>query len=329
MVDYSNTQEQDYPYNTDYEDAETGDLKVLTPGERAFARRDYTTGIELRDSDKCFSSTIPLLLPPLTVEEASMTLRGMKPSALHDKLVQRSGYNHPAASKAYHKYYLQQLIDGGHDFGTAYAWHCIRPVGAKRLEMYDDTLLSTINPNGLLDEYTHLNYPKPVIVERRGFAAMENPLWAAPRRVWHLHSNRVVPWDWCLGGNRCLPLEAHGAESMPGGWAISHSWTADMEAVSSPINRFEWPVPVPRGVSLDSVRQELLQRNAKYCWVDVLCLRQQSDNPERESLRLKEWKVDVPTTGNVYRRVENILTYYNSLGRPFNPSPDRVMTTTG
>ena len=45
-----------------------------------------------------------------------------------------------------------------------------------------------------------------------------------------------------------------------------------------------------------------------------LCLRQKSEVDHLEKLRVEEWKLDVPTIGNVYRAAANIVRYFNGLG---------------
>jgi hypothetical protein len=86
-------------------------------------------------------------------------------------------------------------------------------------------------------------------------------------------------------------------------------------AVDTPINGHQWPVAIPIDTTLDRVRIELLNLGAEYVWLDVLCLRQEGEK-ENEKLRLEEWRLDVPTIGNVYR--DNIIVhYYSGLGRPF------------
>ena len=61
-------------------------------------------------------------------------------------------------------------------------------------------------------------------------------------------------------------------------WAVTHSWTDDMKPLNrTPINQYQWPVPVPGGVDLEcDVRTELLSFGAEYVWLDDLCLRQHS-----------------------------------------------------
>ncbi|PBK79352.1 hypothetical protein ARMGADRAFT_157454 [Armillaria gallica] len=119
-----------------------------------------------------------------------------------------------------------------------------------------------------------------------------------PRRGWDLYSNRVVP-IWTFGG------------AVPRG--ISHAWVAEDERIDvwTPINGFEWPVPIPKGANLDLIRIEMLNKGLEYVWLDVLCLRQEGGL--REDLRAEEWKLDVPTIGSVYHHFKTHC-YLNGLG---------------
>ncbi|PBK58652.1 hypothetical protein ARMSODRAFT_967555 [Armillaria solidipes] len=123
-----------------------------------------------------------------------------------------------------------------------------------------------------------------------------------PRRVWDLYSNRVVPW-WAARG-------------WP--YAISHAWVEEKDRMDmwTPINGYEWPVPIPKDSNLDLIRIEMLNAGAEYAWLDVLCLRQ--EDGRREDLRAEEWKLDVPTIGFVYKGFEPIVYYFNGLGRPLH-----------
>jgi len=150
-----------------------------------------------------------------------------------------------------------------------------------------------------------------------------HPELIPPRRLWDLRSNRIVPYDW-----QCHFVQS---PSEPGSTkhtqfaAISHSWTNDMSPVSTSINKGQWGVPLPRGVTIEKLRQELLQLRKteaysvpiEYCWLDVLCLRQASDDPQLEEIKLKEWKTDIPTIGNAYRQADLVARYMNGLGIPF------------
>ncbi len=126
-----------------------------------------------------------------------------------------------------------------------------------------------------------------------------------PRRVWDLCANRVVPF-WVAGKKP---------------WGISHAWVdeKDRTNVMTPINGYEWPVPMPKDANLDLIRIEMLNLGAEYAWLDVLCLRQEGG--KNEHLRLEEWKLDVPTIGSVYFSV-NVVCYFNGLGRPLNLTTD-------
>ncbi|KAK0449805.1 uncharacterized protein EV420DRAFT_765756 [Desarmillaria tabescens] len=130
-----------------------------------------------------------------------------------------------------------------------------------------------------------------------------------PRRVWDLYSNRVVPW-WCIG----LSLDS---DRKSGPWLlpISHAWMEEKDRfdAQTPINGYEWPVPIPKDANLNLIRIEMLNLGAQYAWLDVLCLRQEGG--PREDMRLKEWKLDVPTIGAVYHD-GHVVCYLSGLGRP-------------
>lgn len=139
-----------------------------------------------------------------------------------------------------------------------------------------------------------------------------------PRRVWDLYSDRVLPFY-------ALPTPTrYKSNFIPNYvWAVSHSWAQDSDRseVWTPTNGQQWPVPIPCDTTLDHVRIELLNLGAEYVWLDVLCLRQRGRD-EDEAIRREEWKLDVPTIGNIYRgnwgarRV--CITYFNGLGRPLD-----------
>ncbi|KAK0480980.1 hypothetical protein EDD18DRAFT_1295073 [Armillaria luteobubalina] len=101
------------------------------------------------------------------------------------------------------------------------------------------------------------------------------------------------------------------------GWprAISHAWVdeKDRTAVWTPINGYEWPVPIPKDTDLNLIRIEMLNLGLEYAWLDVLCLRQVGGG--REDLRTEEWKLDVPTIGRVYGDLSAVC-YLTGLGRP-------------
>ncbi|KAK0234040.1 hypothetical protein IW262DRAFT_129036 [Armillaria fumosa] len=138
-----------------------------------------------------------------------------------------------------------------------------------------------------------------------------------PRRVWDLYSNRVVPW-WFMPKDPLDPDEddhlQYGEDRDPPE-PISHAWVdeKDRTAVWTPINVYEWPVPIPKDVDLNLIRIEMLNLGHEYAWLDVLCLRQVGG--PREDLRTEEWKLDVPTIGRVYQ-YDRVVCYMSGLGRP-------------
>jgi len=147
---------------------------------------------------------------------------------------------------------------------------------------------------------------------------VKNP-FIRPRRYWDLYSNRVLPiWAVIPVQTTRERLFGPGLEITP----VSHSWM-DTELrynIDTPINGYQWPVPIPIDTTLERVRIELLNLGAQYVWLDVLCLRQQG-SPENEALRLYEWELDVPTIGSIYSPLEfttTIVYYYSGLGRPFH-----------
>ena len=138
-----------------------------------------------------------------------------------------------------------------------------------------------------------------------------SPYSVMPRRLWDLKSNRVVNF-------RMLHATQSTTETTPTFWAVTHSWTSDMSPVWTAINQHQWPVPLPKDISLEYLRSELLALGAEYVWIDVLCLRQRSKVDYLEQLRQEEWKIDVPTIGNIYRAATNIIRYFNGLGVSFS-----------
>ncbi|GJE97557.1 hypothetical protein PsYK624_137780 [Phanerochaete sordida] len=136
------------------------------------------------------------------------------------------------------------------------------------------------------------------------------------RRIWDLYSNRVLPFH-------AIPPSAHPMMTRER-VTVSHSWVAGdaLTQVSTPINGHEWPVPMPRATTLEHVRVELLNLGAEYAWLDILCLRQRGRD-EDEDTRKGEWKIDVPTIGNIYGG-ELCLAYFNGLGLPLDPSPSTI-----
>ncbi|KAJ3547024.1 hypothetical protein NM688_g5445 [Phlebia brevispora] len=197
--------------------------------------------------------------------------------------------------------HLQQCLSQGYDFGTAF--------GRLRQFWFDDfrdlhKRLTALEQADRTERDEALDAEKGIIQNSS----------VSPRRVWDLYSNRVLP----IWVTRLI-------EELYELWAVSHSWVAEEQrhSVDTPINGHEWHVPLPKDADLDRVRVELLNLGAEYVWLDVLCLRQEDKSkPEREDVRIEEWKLDVPTIGNVYPSdsFTRVVTYFEGLGRPFHGS---------
>ncbi len=175
---------------------------------------------------------------------------------------------------------LQRLLDSfisrGLDFGSIYAR--IRTSWPKGVDDRDKSNVSLeetlVNRISSIEAYGG-------ICELLREGSIEGPTMNAPsgifpRRLWDLHANRVIPSHYSFKHNEVIDQL----------WAISHVWTSEMDGLEgrldSPVNDHEWPVPIPRGLTLEAVRTELLNMTAEYVWLDVLCLRQKSLDPAKE-----------------------------------------------
>ncbi len=193
-----------------------------------------------------------------------------------------TSYTIPAVSSILHSCIAQGL-----DFGIIYAY--LRPY------WYD---IHTIEHNLRTREKEDTEMRQTVLSYDR-ITRRDVP----PRRVWDLYANRVVPF-WVAGRTP---------------WGISHAWVdeKDRANVMTPINGYDWPVPMPKDADLDLIRIEILNLRAEeYAWLDVLCLRQEGGMGEH--LRKDEWKLDVPTIGSVYALTPHVVCYFNGLGRPLD-----------
>ncbi|KAK0466470.1 hypothetical protein IW261DRAFT_1683933 [Armillaria novae-zelandiae] len=178
----------------------------------------------------------------------------------------------------------------GADFGTAYSYlhHYWNPIVSMQSNLHaekegDREMRQTVLINGRI---TMRHVP--------------------PWRVLDLYANRVIPyWVTCRDP-----------------WGISHVWVDEKDRIDmmTPINRYEWPVPIPKDANLDLIRIEMLNLGAKYTWLDVLCL--QRKGGKGEDLRLEEWKLDMPTIGSVFKKARKVVCYFNGLGRPLHLTTD-------
>ncbi len=186
---------------------------------------------------------------------------------------------------------LKSYVAQNYDFGTVYAY--LRP-------FWNDNDIATIEHKLRTREEEDMKMRRDMLNHDR-ITTRRVP----PRRVWDLYANRVVSY-WV-------------ADRHP--WGISHAWVEEKDRmdVMTPINGYEWPVPMPKDADLDLIRIEMLNHGAKYAWLDILCLRQEGG--KNEHLRVDEWKLDVPTIGWVYWGTD-VVCYFNGLGRPLNLTPD-------
>ena len=250
----------------------------------------------------------------ITPEEAEIPCRVLKEDVLSRSLAALVGLGEETI-KAKHQWIhndVRYFIARNFDFGLAYAasrvaWkhfndHSMdsnaisiqRSLWHKYVQMLDEARSKAI-------EIDHSNSGQELII---------SPYSIMPRRLWDLKSNRVVDF-------RML----HAAQSTtPAFWAVSHSWTSNMTFLQTAINQYQWPVPFPNNITLEYLRSELQNFGAEYIWIDVVCLRQQSEVDFLEQLKRKEWKLDVPTIGNIYRAATNIVRYFNGLGVGFSKS---------
>ncbi len=142
---------------------------------------------------------------------------------------------------------LKSYIAQNYDFGTVYAY--LRPY-------WNDYYVATIEHKLHTREENDKEMRREVIDHDRITMGEVDP-----RRVWDLYANWVVPY-WV-------------ADNRP--WGISHVWvdTKDHGDEMTPINGYEWPVPMPKDANLDLIRIEMLNLGAEYAWLDILCLRQE------------------------------------------------------
>ncbi|KZV75872.1 hypothetical protein PENSPDRAFT_544235, partial [Peniophora sp. CONT] len=170
-----------------------------------------------------------------------------------------------------------------------------------------------------LDLLTHFESLEREDCERREQGVRERLIidcHMPPRRVWDLYCNRVLPF-WVLDDSDDVFAFSNAIMT------VSHAWMSpdERKAVTTPINGNKWPVPIPNDIDLHDLRIELLnlrdREETQYVWLDVLCLRQVGGEPREESLRAKEWGIDVPTIGAIYWNCVTAVYYLNGLGRPF------------
>jgi len=162
--------------------------------------------------------------------------------------------------------WLNYFIDHDYPFGVLNAWvsACNASWQTLRIRSPEDFSLSMTEPLEWKDN------PIKVTKTRAGLVIHAREL--APRRVWDLKNNKVIPTQWLMRldwgtGKDTLehfvcPLEGRGPTSpkhrAPMIVPISHAWVSDIQYVNTAINNKAWAVPIPKGVSLENFRNELL-----------------------------------------------------------------------
>jgi len=218
---------------------------------------------------------------------------------------------------------VRYLINQGYDLGLAYA---AARVAWKHFNEPDFNIAA--HRGQWLAQARELDVMREnaIYTDGTGQGLIQSPYRIMPRRIWDLKSNRVVEFRMIhsqflarefLSSSASIDLEKANLEkaTTPPFWAITHSWTNEISPVDTSINQSQWPTPLPRGLNLEhSVRRDLLNKGAEYVWLDVLCLRQ---NSAMNVTKVDEWKLDVPTIGNIYRAAVGIARYFNGLGQPF------------
>ncbi|KAK0493563.1 hypothetical protein EDD18DRAFT_1405322 [Armillaria luteobubalina] len=186
---------------------------------------------------------------------------------------------------------LEDFIEQNYNFGMAYA--LLHPVW------------DTVDPSSIQGE---LRRHEGEDRKYRQKALVGNWIvntYLGPQHIWDLFSNRIVP-SWITY-----------KDPTP----ILHVWVDEKYHVDvwTSINGKEWPVPIPMDMDLNLVRIEMLNLGAQYVWLDVLCLRQKEEGGPREHLRMKEWRLDIPTIGRVYKGLfVKVVIYLNGLGQPLS-----------
>ena len=235
------------------------------------------------------------------------------------------------------RYFVSQKFD----FGLAYA---AARVGWK---YFNEKVEISVQRARWLKKAKELDEARTeaIYTHSSGQELIRSPYSIMPRRIWDLTGNRVVEYRMLhaemqsidvVNNNQTMNNDPHSQSQpvspesplYPTFWAVTHSWTGDMERLAeTSINQYQWPIPLPKGVDLErDVRAELLNFGAEYVWLDVLCLRQHSDTQKPsdhstgalDSTKQNEWKIDVPTIGNIYRAAERVVRYFNGLGKPFS-----------
>lgn len=271
----------------------------------------------------------------LTVEEADRPCTTYTPHQLLETLNEFTGKTHTMGGQKRLSDTLDAACDGSKicDFGTIYSWYRLEATGLFR---GTDLWESLWDPMAALESHNDLGRVK-IQADNLGNEFIYEDKLADPLRLWDLYSHRVIPFRWFKMSELSF-VSASRIHTFGNYWAISHSWVANDElaSVTTKVNQEQHPVPLPRDVRLDDIRDELLQLGGQFCWLDILCHRQKCVDynnepypgweertinnrrwPELEEMRKKEWKVYMPMMGQIYQKAKKTVRWFNGIGREF------------
>jgi len=265
----------------------------------------------------------------ITPEQANFPCTALDGEVLFDALIALIGIHKEAAER--HEGWIRRdicyFVSQDFDFGFAYA---ASRIAWKHFNNHAQAADISLHRASWRKKAKELDEARTtaIYIDETGQQLITSPYSIMPRRLWDLKSNRVVDYR-MLHSEGIISDQVFKPGTLPTKfkfWAVTHSWTDDMEPIETSINQYQWPVPVPHGVDLEgNIRTELLSFGAEYVWLDVLCLRQKSNTPRSgnhngslDSTQHNEWKIDIPTIGNIYRAAERLVRYFNGLGRPFS-----------
>ncbi|KAL0632208.1 hypothetical protein Q9L58_008918 [Maublancomyces gigas] len=205
---------------------------------------------------------------------------------------------------------INWCIDLGLDFGGAYG-------RLRKLWVPGDFLAARKKVDDDKNEMERLR-TSAFFMDKYGNRTLKHPYAMEPRRIWDLYSHRVIP--------------SYFVPDRKNVWAITHSHRSskDKDCIASPVNEYQWGVALPKRVTLDKIRDDLVADGAEYCWLDLVCVRQVCNLKDcRQECKLKnrvvldeEMAVDMPTMGNIYAKAGKVVRYYTGLGRSFDNTED-------
>jgi len=238
----------------------------------------------------------------------------------------------PFSTRSYRKWLSYFIAYEQSTFGEVHAWFAAFSAWQFVFPYYEPERVQQLrfpdsyNTTRLIDGLPQQKLPRATLNDEQGNKIIDmHDSDLRPRRLWDVCANRIVPSTW-------YPVEGRTMVR-----PISHAWVNDdeLEYVWTNVNQYLWPVPLPRGVTIEDIRADLVQLNVRYAWVDVLCLRQKMQpSPRcpappyevssdllqrREEQRLLEWETDIPTIGMVYDLCGKVIVYLSGLGREFQP----------